>query len=97
MNYPCEQKKFARMHARAFCLISQFYLYWKRNGPSLGTVEPTVAAVGDSVEARANLPRGAEAVHHGRAREYAGVNISHEFRLACKQNRSTSQRDSRPV
>lgn len=32
-------------------------------------------------------------MHHGRAREYAGVNICHEFRLACERNRSTSQRD----
>lgn len=54
-----------------------------------------MAAAGDSVEVRANLS-GVEAVHHGCAREYAGVNISHEFRLACEQNRSTSQRDSSP-
>lgn len=51
-----------------------------------------MAAIDDSIEVRTNLSGGGGSAPPTCAREYADVNISHEFRLACEQNRSTSQR-----
>lgn len=70
----------------------------RNTGQAVGTAKPMAVGDGDSVDDEpGRVSRGGEgSAHHRRAREYAGVNISHEFRLACEQNRSTSQREGEP-
>lgn len=73
-------------------------------GKDLGEGSSGCIISNERIERTTRIDRGVEWAKVGggetswrRAREYAGVNTSHEFRLVCEQNRTTSRSVAGPL